>query len=202
MGIQAQAQTNQGKMTKSKANKTICIFCGANPGSSPAIIEAAKELCDLLIQHQCDLVYGGSATGLMGIIADRFLDGGRKVIGIRPEKLIADEASHQGLTDLIVTDNMSDRKAKMIEMSDVFIALPGGTGTLNEIIETFTLHKIGFINKPSGILNTDNFYRGLDVLLDNMVRHGFLQAEAKEMMVIEDVPRSLLKGLGINSKPA
>ena len=117
-------------------NKTVCIFCGANSGSTPLIIEAAKELCDLLIQNKCDLVYGGSATGLMGIIADQFLNGGRKVIGIRPEKLITDEASHQGLTDLIVTDTMQVRKSKMIELSDVFIALPGGTGTLDAVSYT------------------------------------------------------------------
>jgi len=178
-------------------SKRICIFCGANSGSSSAIINATKTLCDLLIKSECDLVYGGSHSGLMGIIADEFLNGGRKVIGVRPEKLITDEASHHGLTELIVTNSMQDRKAKLVELSDAFIALPGGTGTLDEIIETFTLHKIGFINKPSGILNTDNFYQGLEVLLSNMVNHGFLQPGAKEMLVIADTPEGLVKGLEI-----
>jgi uncharacterized protein (TIGR00730 family) len=179
-------------------NKRVCIFCGANTGNSSEIIQQALVLCDLLVEAGYDLVYGGGETGLMGLCANRFIASGRGVIGIRPKKLIADENSHSGLTELIVVETMSDRKNKMIELSDFFIALPGGTGTLDEIIETYTLHKIGFINKPSGVLNTDGYYDGLKVLLDKMDDIGFLKGAAKDLLIIADTPDALMSEMRLD----
>lgn len=177
--------------------KKVCIFCGANKGLSTTIIKQAEELCDLLIENDFDLVYGGGRTGLMGIVADKFLKENQRVIGVRPEKLIKDEDCHQGLTELIVVETMQDRKSKMIELGDFFIALPGGMGTLDEIIESFTLFKIGFIDKPSGILNSANYYDGLKILVNTMVDNGFLKKEAKEKLVFSSTPKELLCQLNI-----
>ena len=177
--------------------KRVCIFCGAKTGNSIEIVNQVKLLCDLLIDAEFDLVYGGGKTGLMGIIANRFLEKERKVIGIRPKKLIQDEDGHMGLTELIIVDSMSERKVKMVELGDIFIALAGGIGTLDEIIETFTLYKIGFINKLSAILNTSNFYAGLEQLLNNMVDKNFLRKEEKSKLVIASDPRELVRQLGI-----
>lgn len=181
-------------------SRQVCIFCGAKQGVSNKILEDARQLCALLIAHDFDLVYGGGSIGLMGIIADHFLQKGRKVIGVRPKKLITDEDCHQGLSQLIVVETMQDRKAKMIELSDYFIALPGGIGTLDEIIETFTLFKIGFIQKPSGILNTSNFYGGLKSLFDQMTTSGFLSQEANHNLIFADTPSDLLHALKIEPK--
>lgn len=175
----------------------VCIFCGANTGTSQEIVNQAKELCKLLIDRDFDLVYGGGKTGLMGIIANEFLNRGKEVIGVRPKKLIKDEDAYEGLTNLIVVDSMQERKSKMVDLSDVFIALPGGIGTLDEIIETFTLFKIGFIDKPSGVLNTANYYKGLEILLEEMTEKQFLTHQARAGLVIDPTPKDLLGKMGI-----
>ncbi|MEL7219710.1 MAG: TIGR00730 family Rossman fold protein [Bacteroidota bacterium] len=173
-------------------DKKICIFCGAKTGQSAQIIHEVEALCDLLIEQKYDLVYGGGKSGLMGIVADKFLAAKRQVIGVRPEKLIIDEDAHDKLAELIVVKDMHERKAKMVDLSDVFVALPGGVGTLDEIVETFTLFKIGFIDKPSGILNVDGYYDGLITLLDRMVTNGFLDETAKNRLMIEAKPTTLV----------
>lgn len=176
----------------------VCIFCGANSGNDFKIANATLLLCDHLIQTDCDLVYGGGVTGLMGLIADRFISAGRKVIGVRPEKLIADEAVHNGLTEVIVVKSMQERKALMVELSDAFIALPGGIGTLDEIVETFTLFKIGFTDKPSGILNVNGYYDGLIKQLERMVSSSFLKQEQKKMLAFSSNPKVLLENMQIS----
>lgn len=175
--------------------KKVCIFCGANEGKSEEIIRQSKEICQLLIEKKCDLVYGGGKTGLMGIIANEFLNAKCEVIGVRPSKLIADEDAHSGLSKLIVVETMADRKDKMTELSDFFIALPGGVGTLDEIIETYTLQKIGFISKPSAILNSNGYYDGLIDLLDKMVDKGFLNTSARQKLVLEKSPKEVVEAL-------
>ncbi|MDN5201921.1 TIGR00730 family Rossman fold protein [Fulvivirgaceae bacterium BMA10] len=172
--------------------KSVCIFCGANTGNSEEIVKQTKALCDLLIKHNFDLVYGGGKSGLMGLIANEFLSKGRKVIGIRPGKLIADEEAHTDLTELIVVKDMFERKSVMIEKSDFFIALPGGIGTLDEIIEIYTQTKIGFINKPSLVLNTNNFYEGLETLLKRMVDNSFLKEEDRKKLFLAENPEALM----------
>lgn len=174
-------------------NKKIGIYCGANTGTSPEIILQTKQLCSLLIQQEYDLVYGGGKTGLMGIIAQEFLSHGREVIGVRPQKLIEDEDQHEGLTQMIVVHGMSERKAKMIDLSDAFIALPGGVGTLDEIIDVYTQVKIGFLDKPCAILNVNNYYEGLKVLLKHMVGMGFLTEKGHGLLQIGDSPEAVME---------
>lgn len=175
----------------------VCIFCGANSGNSALIINQARELCQLLVSKEFNLVYGGGNKGLMGLVANEFLLAGREVIGVRPEKLIKDENVHDGLTELIVVEDMQQRKKKMVELSDVFIALPGGVGTLDEIIETYTLLKIGFINKPSGILNTANYYNGLMTLLDTMASSEFLTMKGRQELIFGSSPKDLSEKMGL-----
>lgn len=177
--------------------RRVCIFCGANSGNSNKVINQTILLCDLLIRSGYNLVYGGGGMGLMGIIAERFLENGAKVIGVRPSLLIKNEETHTDVTELIVVETMQERKAKLIELSDLFIALPGGVGTLDEIIETFTLLKIGFTTKQSGILNTDGFYDNLVFQLKKMSKWGFLQeADRTKLQVAED-PRRLIELMNI-----
>ena len=128
----------------------------------------------------------------MGIIATHFLANGRRVIGVRPEKLIQDEDQHDGLSEMIVVKDMHERKGKMIALSDAFIALPGGVGTLDEIIDVYTQVKIGFLDKFCGILNVNGYYKGLEILLKNMVGFGFLTEEGQELLAIADSPEELM----------
>ncbi len=176
-------------------NKRICIFCGANPGNNPNITRQTHQLCDLLIENDFDLVYGGGKDGLMGLIADRFLAAGKKVIGIRPEKLIEGEGSHTGLTKMIVVKDMHERKAQMMDEADVFVSLPGGIGTLDEMLEVYTQVKIGFVDKFCGVLNTDNYYEGLKLLFANMVQHDFLKAKDQLILEVADSPQQLLESI-------
>lgn len=181
------------KYSKAITTMNICIFCGANTGNSPAIIEAVEALMDLLIAQEANLVYGGGKSGLMGLIADQFLAAGQPVIGVRPEKLIQDEDAHTGITQMFVVKDMFERKAKMMELADVFIALPGGAGTLDEIIEVYTQVKIGFADKLCTVLNTNNFYEGLQILFDKMVETGYLKANDQSILYFHDTPDTLAK---------
>ena len=176
-------------------SKKVAIFCGANTRNSAHIIEQTKVLCKLLIDHDFDLVYGGGISGLMGIIANEFLAAGRQGIGIRPRKLIADEAAHFAISELIVVEDMFERKAQMLAISDAFIALPGGVGTLDEIIEVYTHVKIGFMDKFCGALNTDNYYIGLDILLDRMIDTGFMRADDKPTLCLAANPEELVTAM-------
>lgn len=177
--------------------KLACIYCGARKGNSEDIISMTKALCSMLIADGYDLLYGGGSTGIMGLIADEFLSSGRKVIGIRPERLISDEDMHQGITEMIVVSSMNERKAQLVEMGDLFIALPGGFGTLDEIIETVTLQKIGYIDKPCGILNVNGYYKGLEALLDRMVKEEFLKEYDRDRLIIASSPESLLNQMKV-----
>ena len=169
----------------------ICIFCGANRGNDPRIIEAVEELMDLLLAQGSTLIYGGGKTGLMGLIADRFIVAGQPVIGVRPKKLIEDEAAHLGIDEMMVVESMFERKAKMMELADVFIALPGGVGTLDEIIEVYTQVKIGFTDKLCTILDVDGYYEGLDILLRQMITKGFLKEADRPLLHFHQKPDTL-----------
>lgn len=178
---------------------SVCIFCGSQTGNSESIVSQARELANLLATRGYDLVYGGGNSGLMGIIANEFLHAGRKVVGIRPDKLIKDEFAHPGIDELIVVKDMHERKLKMIEAADVFITLPGGAGTIDEFIEVFTQTKIGFIQKTSAILNIDHFFDDLLNMLDKMVRFAFLKHEDRDLLIIAKTPEDLLAQLGKRS---
>ncbi len=174
------------------SRKKVCIFCGAKIGSSKEILIEVDRLLNALVQADFDLVYGGGRDGIMGRIAEHFLKNDKNVIGIRPEKLIIDEPPNEDLTQLIAVNDMYERKAMMIEMSDLFIALPGGIGTLDEILEVYTHVKLGYIEKLCAVLNINGFFDGLDTLLSRMVKDGFLLPHEKEILVVTNSADELM----------
>lgn len=166
--------------------KSICIYCGANEGNSPLYAESA-ELCGrILASRDLTLIYGGGNIGLMGRVADAALAANGKVIGVIPEALMNLELGHKGVTELIVVNSMHDRKQRMADLADGFIALPGGIGTLEELIEVFTWLQLNFHHKPVGLLNVGNYYAPLIALLKHMEDEGFLLPSQHEMLLVDD----------------
>ena len=170
----------------------ICVYAGSNPGANPAYAEAAADLARLLAQRGIGIVYGGAHRGLMGILADTALEAGGEVIGVMPQALVDREIAHTGLTELHVVASMHERKALMAELADGFIALPGGAGTLEELIEIYTWSQLGLHDKPMGVLNVNGYYDGLAALLDHAQREGFLREEHRAAMHAEATPEALL----------
>ena len=175
-----------------KLNK-ICVFCGSSDGNDTQITTAAEELGELFVEHEITLVYGAAKIGVMGTIAKTILDKKGLVIGIIPQFLKKKEVVHLGLTELITTDNMHDRKLKMQEVSDGFIVLPGGFGTLEELFEIITWLQLGLHTKPIGLLNVNGFYDHLLLLLETMVRNGFLKMENYELLLTDTSIENLLQ---------
>lgn len=174
---------------------SVCVFCGASTGTNPLYREAAQALGRALAERKLTLVYGGGAVGLMGIVADAALAVGGEVIGIIPQSLKDKEIGHNGLTRLEVVDGMHARKARMAELSDAFIALPGGLGTLEELFEVWTWGQLGYHHKPLGLLEVSGFYEKLSGFLDHIVGEGFVRAPHRDMLQISDSPASLLDAL-------
>lgn len=172
--------------------KNICVYCGSNPGALPDYRAAALDLADLLVKEDIGLVYGGSSKGIMGAIADRVLEQGGRVVGVIPQSLVAKEVAHSGLTEQHVVDSMHERKSLMAEKADAFIAMPGGTGTLEEIIETLTWAQLQFHAKPCGLLNTNNYFRHLIAHLDYAVEQEFLRVAHRNILMADADPASLL----------
>lgn len=173
----------------------ICVFCGSSPGADPAYTEAAAGLGRLLAERGLGLVYGGGHVGLMGVLADAALAAGGQVTGVIPEALAAKELAHRGLTDLVVVGSMHERKARMSELSDAFIALPGGIGTLEEWFEVWTWSQLGFQPKPCGMLNVAGYYDHLLAFLDHMAAERFLAPTHRSMAIVEDRADRLLDRL-------
>jgi len=172
--------------------ESICVFCGSSEGNDNEIIKAAEQLGKTLAENNITLVYGAAKIGVMGIVAKATLDFNGKAIGIIPEFLKLKEVVHLGLTELITTQNMHERKLKMQELSNGFIALPGGVGTLEELFEILTWLQLGLHSKPIGILNVNHFYDDLLSMLENMVRKGFLTMDNFELLIVDDNMDSLL----------
>lgn len=170
----------------------ICIFCGSSFGNSSIYQEKVNELGTFLANKNIELVYGGGNVGLMGEISRAVLAQGGRVTGVIPE-VIYHNVEHIELTELYVVKNMHERKAKMYELADGFIALPGGIGTLEELAEVMTWYQIGYHQKPIGIYNIDGFYNGLTDTFGHMIREGFLKKEYIDSLVIADEPESLLE---------
>ncbi len=171
----------------------ICVFCGSSDGNDLAITDVAKNLGKIFAERNITLVYGAAKIGVMGTIAKSVLDNNGRVIGIIPNFLKKKEVVHLGLTELITTQNMHERKMKMQEESDGFIALPGGMGTLEELFEIITWLQLGLHQKPIGLLNTNGFYNDLINMLENMVRKGFLSIENYNLLLVDSHPQQLLK---------
>jgi uncharacterized protein (TIGR00730 family) len=163
------------------ASKAICVFCGANPGLDPALAAAADELGAGLAMAGHPVVYGGGRVGLMGIVADAALRAGGQVIGVIPDALTGREIEHTGVTELVVTDTMHTRKAAMADRSSGFIALPGGFGTLDEVIEILTWNQIGIIAKPVVFLDVGGYFESLFRFFDDAVGAGLIKREHREM---------------------
>lgn len=174
---------------------SVCVFCGASTGTHPAYRDAAIALGQELAKRKLTLVYGGGAVGLMGIVADAALAAGGEVIGIIPKSLKHSEIGHEGLTRLEVVDGMHARKARMAELSDAFIALPGGLGTLEELFEVWTWGQLGYHGKPLGLLEVNGFYEKLTGFLDHVVGEGFVRDHHRAMLQVSESPRQLLEAL-------
>ena len=175
--------------------KSLCVYCGASPGHSPAYTIAAKQLAVTLVNQDIALVYGGGNVGLMGVIADEVLALGGKVTGVIPQALVDKEVGHTRLTQLHIVDNMHQRKAIMAELSDGFIAMPGGIGTLEELFEVMTWAQLGFHQKPIGLLNVSGFYDGLLHFLEHTRQQGFLRASHLDILLSSPEPNDLLQQL-------
>lgn len=168
------------------------MFCGSSPGSAPEYLQAATELGQALVKNGIGLVYGGASVGTMGHVANTVLDAGGDIIGIIPRDLFEKNVSHPALPDLRVVETMHERKAKMIELSDGFIALPGGLGTLEEFFEVLTWNQLGLQSKPCGILNVNDFYDKLVGFLDHAVNQQFMNKAHREMIIIDNKAEDLL----------
>jgi uncharacterized protein (TIGR00730 family) len=159
--------------------RSVCVYCGSNAGNKPIYAERAIALGNRLAKERLALVYGGGNVGLMGIVADAVLEAGGEVIGVIPEQLVEWEVAHKGLTRLEVVANMHERKARMFDLSDGFVALPGGFGTLDEMFEMLTWRQLGIGDKPCAFLDVDGFYAPLLAMLDRMVEERFLHADQR-----------------------
>jgi len=171
---------------------SVAVFCGSREGNDTIIISQAKKLGETLAKQNIALIYGGSKIGVMGKVAQGVLEHKGKAIGVIPEFLKMKEVVHLGLYKLITTKNMHQRKVKMHKLSDGFIALPGGFGTLEELFEIITWAQLGLHQKPIGLLNTNGFYNDLIELLEKMVVKGFLKMENLELLIVDDNIESLL----------
>lgn len=171
--------------------KRICVNCGSSPGFDHCHMAMARHLGRAIIENEYELVYGGADVGLMGEVANTVLKAGGVVHGIIPES-IARKVSHQGLTELHVVGSMHERKKMMFDLSDVFIALPGGFGTLEEITELLTWAQLGLHSKPCGLINVDGYFDHLLSFLDSAVSKGFMMQEHRNMLLVSDSPEDLL----------
>lgn len=172
--------------------KRICVYCGSNPGRLPDYRESARQLGHELAARGLGLVYGGASVGVMGAVADAVLERGGNAIGVIPRSLATREVAHSRLDELIVVDSMHARKAQMAELSDGFIALPGGWGTIEEIFEMLTWAQLGFHEKPCGLLNIASYYDHLFAFLEEAVRQQFVKEEYRPMIMMDEAPDLLL----------
>lgn len=173
----------------------ICVFAGSSIGRRPAYKQAAQHLGEELAKREIGLVYGGASIGLMGTVADAVLDNAGSAIGVLPEALAKVEIAHDGLSELRIVGSMHERKALMADLSEAFVVLPGGIGSMEEAFEIWTWSQLGIHNKPIGLLNVDGFYDGLETFLDHLVEEAFVKRTHRQIMLSESEPVALLDGL-------
>ena len=173
--------------------KRVCVYCGSNLGNSDAYAKAAEQLAAVLVSRAIGLVYGGSDKGIMGVLANAVLARGGEAIGVIPKALVEKEVAHSGLSRLHVVDSMHARKALMADLSDGFIALPGGFGTIEELVEMMTWAQLGFHAKPCGILNVGNYYDSLLAFFDRAHQEGFVRGAHRRMVVTSTHADELLQ---------
>ena len=166
--------------------RRVCVFCGASPGRDPRYAEVARTVGEALARRGIELVYGGSAAGLMGAVADGALAAGVRVIGVIPAGLVDRELAHEGVTDLRIVTTLHERKAVMAELSDAFLALPGGLGTLEELSEVLSWAQLELHAKPVGVLDVGGFFGPLVAYLDHAVREGFIAPGKRDLLLVDD----------------
>ena len=179
----------------------LCVFCGSNPGRLHVYREAAVALGTALAESGVGLVYGGASVGLMGAVADAALAAGGEVIGVIPQSLADKELAHKGLTEQHVTQSMHERKALMAELSDGFIALPGGAGTLEELFEVWTWAQLGFHKKGCGLLNIAGYYDQLVGFLDHVAGEQFMKTAHRDMLIVETDPKRMIERMQTYEAP-
>jgi len=179
--------------------RRVCVFCGSRVGIDDCYRAAAVELGQLLVRSNVGLVYGGGSVGLMGVIADAVLDAGGEVIGVIPESLATEELLHSRVADMRVVPTMHARKALMAELSEAFIAMPGGFGTFEEFFEVVTWSQLRLHQKLTGLLNVGGFYDPLVRLVDHAVQEGFIKLKHRELLIVEERPDVLLRRLSRES---
>jgi uncharacterized protein (TIGR00730 family) len=175
--------------------RRICVYCGSNTGARPAYAAAARGLARACAERDLGLVYGGGNVGLMGVLADAAMELGSEVIGVIPRALAEQEVAHTGITKLEVVASMHERKARMAELADAFLALPGGLGTLEELFEVWTWTQLGFHAKPCGLLDVEGYYGPLVGFVERSVSEGFLRPEHRAALLVGTDPAELLGGL-------
>ena len=181
--------------------RSIGVFCGSNTGSGTAYAEAARKLARAIAGRGLRLVYGGGSIGLMGVLGDTAVAAGGQVVGVTPRRLIEKEVVHRGLTELRVVETMLERKALMAELSDVFIALPGGLGTLDELFEMLTWSQLGIHRKPCALLDVDDYYGKLAEFLDHAVARRFITPQHRAMLIVERDAETVLDRLATTPLP-
>ena len=181
--------------------RRVCVYAGSNPGSDPAYAEGARALADTMAERGIGLVYGGGKVGLMGVLADTILTAGGEAIGVMPQALIDREIGHPGLTEMHIVGSMHERKALMAELSDGFVAVPGGIGTLEELIEVYTWSQLGIHDKGCGVLNVRGYYDHLAAFLDHAVTQEFLRAQHRAVLTVAEEPGDLLDALAAFRPP-
>ena len=179
----------------------VCVFCGSSKGSRAIYAQSGRALGTLLASKGIGLVYGGGNVGLMGIVADAVMESGGQVIGVIPEALVQRELAHRAVTELIVVRSMHERKAKMAELSDAFIAMPGGYGTFEEFCEIITWAQLGLHRKPCAILNVEGYYDPLLALFDRAVAEGFVHPSNRQLVLQGTEPNGLLNLLAVYKPP-
>ena len=171
----------------------LAVYCGSAPGSDPAFADAAKATAAAMVREKIQLVYGGGRLGLMGLIADSVLELGGEVYGVIPQALVDIEVAHPNVTELHVVETMHERKAKMTELADGFLALPGGIGTLDELFEAWSWNALGYHKKPFCLLNTNGYWDGLITFIDHATESGFMSAQRREQLLVADTPEQALE---------
>ena len=173
--------------------KRLAVYCGSATGSQPAFAECARDTAEAMVRRGVDLVYGGGRLGLMGIVADSVLERGGHVHGVIPNALVDLEVAHTGIDELITVDTMHERKAKMTELADAFLALPGGIGTLDELFEAWSWNALGYHAKPFCLLNVDGFWDGLIQFMDHATNSGFLSRKRRGQLLVATSPDEALQ---------
>jgi uncharacterized protein (TIGR00730 family) len=172
--------------------KRLAVYCGSASGAGPVFAEVARSTAQIMVERAVDLVYGGGRLGCMGIIADAVLDLGGRVYGVIPQALVDVEVAHPGITELHTVTTMHERKAKMTDLADAFLALPGGVGTLDELFEAWGWNALGYHKKPLCLLNVDGFWDELIAFIDHATTSGFLSGRRREQLLVATSPEEAL----------